>query len=213
MGDFVDTLRAAPTPAAQLKLLNQFRPPGDQVSEEQWDAAIYTTVDRWGGVTWKEREGGSADKKRGECREEGGAEGDVAPAATVPIWLPKPQSNPSGLPSSPPGRRSNTLKRMLRAAAAAASQADPSSGAAAAGPAAAAEVFHGPVVLLEPSDRLGKQFVEVSRQHLCGEGGPEPAHISLDARHTECVLGERARRATALQLVDALRRVLERLNA
>lgn len=206
MGEFVDTLRAAPTPAAQLKLLNQFRPPGDQVSEEQWDAAIYTTVDRWGGGTWTKREGGSAKKR---VR----AEGDVAPAATFPIWLPKPESNPSWLPSSPPGRRSNTLKRMLRAAAAAASQAEPGSGAAAGTAAAAPEVFRGPVVLLEPSDRLGKQFVEVSRRHLGGEGGPEPAHISLDARHTECVLGERARRATALQLVDALRQVLERLNA
>lgn len=48
MGEFVDVVRGAGSPAAQLKLLNSFRPPELADAEEAWDAAVYTTLDRAG---------------------------------------------------------------------------------------------------------------------------------------------------------------------
>lgn len=48
MGEFVDVVRSAGSPSAQLKLLNSFRPPELADAEEAWDAAVYTTLDRAG---------------------------------------------------------------------------------------------------------------------------------------------------------------------
>lgn len=49
MGDFIDHVRTAGTPTQQLRLLNAYRPAElalTGASEEQWDAAVYTTLDR-----------------------------------------------------------------------------------------------------------------------------------------------------------------------
>ncbi|KDD75072.1 hypothetical protein H632_c889p0 [Helicosporidium sp. ATCC 50920] len=48
IGEFVDAVRAAGAPSAQLRLLNAYRPPELRGQEAAWDAAIYTTLDRAG---------------------------------------------------------------------------------------------------------------------------------------------------------------------
>lgn len=49
MGDFIDHVRAAGSPTQQLRLLNGYRPTdllAGGASDEQWDAAVYATLDR-----------------------------------------------------------------------------------------------------------------------------------------------------------------------
>lgn len=147
MGELVDFVRSATSPAQQLKLLNSFKP-RDCVSDEQWDAAVYTTLDR-----------------------------------------------------------ATALKRLMRGAHGGSGPSSSSSGAVAGG-------FTGPSALLAPSDRIGQQLLEASRRHL-GDGSAAAADMTvlgLEARHTECVLEERARQATALRVVDAVRLLLRRLT-
>jgi hypothetical protein len=141
MGDFADALRAAPSPQAQLRLLNAHRPtalgPGE---EEAWDAALYATLDR-----------------------------------------------------------ASLLKRLLRRGA------DST-------PAAA---FAGPVAALLPRDRLGALMLDATRRQLARPGDRlDPAgvlHVPLAAAHTECLLGEVARRAAGEALIEALRAMLPQL--
>jgi hypothetical protein len=48
-GEFIDHVRTAGSPTQQLKLLNNYRPAElalTGASDEQWDAAVYTTLDR-----------------------------------------------------------------------------------------------------------------------------------------------------------------------
>lgn len=148
MGEFVDFVRADPSPTQQLKLLNSFKP-AELVNEDGWHAAVYTTLDR-----------------------------------------------------------ATALRRLLRAAYASAPAPAAGAGQGAAAP-ANEEVFGGPAAMLVPSGRLGQQFVEASRQRL---GGGGVVQLQLDCRHTECVLGDRALQATALQVVDAIRLLLQRIQ-
>jgi thioesterase domain-containing protein len=46
IGEFVDRVRGAGSPSAQLKLLAGFKPAGAGVAPEAWDAAVYATLDR-----------------------------------------------------------------------------------------------------------------------------------------------------------------------
>lgn len=46
IGEFVDFVRGAGSPTAQLKLISSFKPPDLGVPAEAWDAAVYATLDR-----------------------------------------------------------------------------------------------------------------------------------------------------------------------
>lgn len=167
MGEFIDHVRAAGSPTQQLKLLNVYRPAElglGGASDEQWDAAVYTTLDR---STLLKR------LLRGGDASGGGASGGSSPVA---------------------------------------SSAGGSAGDADCGSAA----FGGPVVALLPRDRLGVLMLEATRQALrrpaaTAPGQAEVEHVPLDTRHTECLLSEQGRRATAALLADAIRAVLPRL--
>ena len=168
-GEFIDHVRTAGSPTQQLKLLNTYRPAElalTGASDEQWDAAVYTTLDR---ATLLKRllRGGHASSGSFGGRGFGGSSA----------------SSPSG--SSGPG--------------------------SSAGVDAAA--FSGPVVALLSRDRLGALMLEATQQHLQRPTGEQQGvlHMPLDTRHTECLLSEQGRQATAVLLTDAVRAVLPRL--
>jgi hypothetical protein len=77
-----------------------------------------------------------------------------------------------------------------------------------AGPSSAAGAGLGPTAVLAPADRLGAMFVDACKQRL----GDDLLHVPLDSRHTECLLSDRARQATALRLIEAVRQVLTQLG-
>lgn len=165
-------MRTAGSPTQQLRLLNRYRPAelaASGASEEQWDAAVYTTLDRATLIKRLLRAGSAG----GEGAGFGGAGGSAAST---------PGSSASG------------------------------------SPAAQLAPFTGPVAALLPRDRLGALMLDATRRALAaGSGGStaaagaELAHIPLDARHTECLLSDRGRQATAVQMVDAIRALLPRL--
>lgn len=172
MGEFIDTVRAAGSPTQQLKLLNSFRPAElalSGASEEQWDAAVYATLDR------------AALLKR-LLRGQGGS-------------------------SAAPGR----------AAGFGSADSTPRSSADSGGSPGGTPTFDGPVAALLPGDRLGALMLEATRQQLALPGaaasrvGAQPLHFALGSRHTECLLDERARKATAVLLMDAIRALLSHL--
>ncbi len=150
IGEFLEFVRTADSPAQQLKLVNAYRPEG--LSAEQWDAAVYTTLDR----------------------------------ATL-------------------------LKRLAREANAAAAarttaQAGPSRSTVVPAP---ARTFHGPVSAVLPRDRLGLMFLDAARACCPGE---DVDMVPLDdCRHTECLLTEGARAATAQRTTRAIVALLERI--
>lgn len=132
MGEFVDIVRSAGSPSAQLKLLNSFRPPELADAEEAWDAAVYTTLDRAG-----------------------------------------------------------LLKRLVK------------------GPRARTPgVFRGPAATVLPNDRIGSLFLAASQPHLEPDSLLE---LQIPGRHTECLLSDKARRETAMAVVEALKFLLPRL--
>lgn len=166
MGEFIDTVRAAGSPTQQLKLLNSFRPAElalSGASEEQWDAAVYATLDR------------AALLKRLLRGRSSSAAGSGSADST-----PRSSTNGGGTPSGAPA-------------------------------------FDGPVAALLPGDCLGALMLEATRQQLAqagaavGADGPQLLHFALESRHTECLLSERARKATAVVLLDAIRALLPRL--
>lgn len=184
MGDFVDHVRAAGSPTAQLKLLNAYRPAElalSGASEEQWDAAVYTTLDRATLLKRLLRDGGGG----------GGDDGAGFASSTSGA------SSPAG--SAPDAGSSTGAGASISASA----------------PAAAEQTFDGPVVALLPRDRLGTLMLETTRHKLgrpaaaAGDAGVQ--HVPLDTRHTECLLTEHGRQATAVLLTDAIRAVLQRL--
>ena len=69
------------------------------------------------------------------------------------------------------------------------------------------------MVALLPRDRLGALMLEATRQQLQRPAGEQQGvlHMPLDTRHTECLLSEQGRQATAVLLTDAVRAVLPRL--
>ena len=103
--------------------------------------------------------------------------------------------------------RATLLKRLLRAGPDAeqrvAQQPDaPSSSAQARAPGETEpQAFHGPVAALLPRDRLGAKFLEAAGEE----------HVALEQRHTECLLSEPARRATAERVAQAVAGLLQRL--
>lgn len=118
--------------------------------------------------------------------------------------------------------RATLLKRLLRGAGrgagfGSAGSTPRSSDGSGGSPGGAAPAFAGPVAALLPRDRLGALMLEATRQALAqasapsGAGSPQLLHFALESRHTECLLSERARKATAVLLLDAVRALLPRL--
>lgn len=194
MGEFIDTVRAAGSPTQQLKALNAYRPSelagGGGASEEQWDAAVYTTLDRAtllkhlmrsnsssGGAAAASSGGGSNSRGFGGA---GGSSGAGSPASSV-----------------------GTATSVVGGGEAPAS----------------VSPFTGPVVALLPRDRVGVLMLEATRQALrrpAAAPGVIPGehsvvHVPLETRHTECLLSEQGRAAAAVLLADAVRAVLLRL--
>lgn len=205
MGEFIDTVRTAGSPTQQLKLLNSYRPAElalTGASEEQWDAAVYTTLDRATLLKRLMRASGSAASTAvGSSSSGHGGSGFGGGSADS---SPRYSSSAAGSSGSPWG------------------------GGNEAGPA-----FSGPVAALLPRDRLGALMLEATQHHLAAQplpaGSPAAAaargsamsgrvssssqvlHIPLDSRHTECLLSDRARKATSVLLMDAVRALLPRL--
>lgn len=188
MGDFIDTVRAAGSPTQQFKLLNSYKPPeleAGGATQEQWEAAVYATLDR------------ASLLKRLLASARGGSAAGSASGSTAGF-------GGSGAASGGSSPASGSLSRT--GSGAGASGTNGSSG----------QAFGGPVVALLPRDRLGALMLDSTRQALrrpaqAGEGATAVVHVPLDTRHTECLLSERGRQATAVLLMDAVRAVLPRL--
>lgn len=181
-----------PDPAQQLKLVNKYRP-AEALSEEQWDVAVYTTLDR---ATLLKRLLRSA----------------ASPTSTAASTTstPTPTSSPSA------AARGNTFRSGSGRAGAAPSP------HVFDGPAAAlvprdrlGQMF------LDATRRQcsGPQEAGAGSSAAAGPGGSSDSstsssavvHYPLDARHTECLLTEEGRQDVAMQLTEALRAILPQL--
>ena len=188
MGEFIDTVRAAGSPTQQFKLLNSYRPPeleAGGASQEQWEAAVYATLDR-AALLKRLLSGGLGGGGAGSASGSTGGFGGSGEASGG--------SSPASSALSRSGSNGGT------------GGADGGSGPA----------FSGLVVALLPRDRLGALMLDATRQALrrpapAGEGVAAVVHVPLDTRHTECLLSEQGRKATAVLLADAVRAVLPRL--
>lgn len=101
--------------------------------------------------------------------------------------------------------RASLLKRLLRNAAGG----DDTDGASSSSSAVAP--LDGPVAALLPRDRLGSLLLDATRRCCSADAAAALLHLTLGARHTECLLTEAGRAETAEAVAEAVRALLQRL--
>jgi len=131
MGEFVDFVQGAGSPAQQLKFITSFKPSDPSISVSTWETAVYATLDR-----------------------------------------------------------AASLKRMGIE------------------PRVTADTYHGPSSIIVPRDRLGKSLSAACTPYL----EDTPLSLTIDQRHTECLLSRQGRRQVAERIAKALEYLLERVG-
>lgn len=89
-------------------------------------------------------------------------------------------------------------------------------------------VFDGPAAMLVPRDRLGRAFTEAIKEYLSRPAATtarsssssynnddemeQAVHVPLETRHTECLLSDSGRKATAIAIAETVETLLRRLG-